>query len=221
MKKSFASIVLWMCFFVGLASIDAKATVTVATFADPSRISSNPLFTVDFTEMKLTGGWGDNKTGLNLEIPYNGHTFADVWFDMSDVEITSIYGMFGQTGAGVINFYENGASTNPLVTINFQSGAVSRYGFGADEIFVANTVTISGSQITDVLSEEMFSFSFANLAKLPGHTNWTDGFNSTAAFTSSAFINVNEVPEPATICILGLGVLCLIRRKKINYTKSE
>jgi hypothetical protein len=224
MKKHFLTIAL-VVFSVGFISANATGTplasVTLATFADPSLNSGNSLFTVDFTQMKVTGGWADTKTGLVLEIPCSGYTveagnaFQDAWFEMSVVDITSVSAMFGQTGAGVINFYENGTSTNPLVTISFESGAVSRYGFGADKMFLADNVTITGSKIPDKLLEERFAFSFANLAKLSGHTQWTDGFTATAAFTSSAIINP-DVPEPATIAMLGIGALGLIQRKKMK-----
>jgi hypothetical protein len=222
MKKHFLIITLGVFLSVGFISASALASVTLATFADPSLNSANPLFTVDFTNMNITGGWADTKTGLILEIPYSGHTiknsnaFQDVWFEMSTVAVTTTHTMSGETGAGVINFYANGTTTDPLVIVNFLSGAVTRYGLGADEIFAANNVTISGSEISGILSQEQFSFGFANLAKLPGHTLWTDGFTSTAAFTSSAIIEP-IVPEPATICLLGFGALSLIRRnKKIN-----
>jgi len=82
---------------------------------------------------------------------------------------------------------------------------VSPYGFGANEVlFTAANVRITGSEITGTLSQEQFSFSFANTAPLPeGH----NGFTATAAFTSSA------VPEPATIALLTLGGLVLFKRK--------
>jgi hypothetical protein len=208
MKRRSLIIILLTFFAVAFISVNAKASMTIATFADPSRNSSNSLFTVDFTLMQITGGWGDDKTGLTLRIPYSGHTFTDAWFKMDVVHITSASAMSGQIGAGVINFYANGTSVAPLLIVNFAGGTVSRYGFGADERLITNNVTITGSEIAGTLSEEEFSFSFANLAKLSGHTNWNDGFTTTAAFTSSA------VPEPATICILGLGVLSLVRRKE-------
>jgi len=44
---------------------------------------------------------------------------------------------------------------------------------------------------------------------IPGYTS-----TSTVALASPATVNLCPVPEPATICILGLGALCLIRRKK-------
>jgi len=208
-----------MFFSVGFISVDTDASMTIATFADPSEDSSNPLFDVNFTSMKLNGGWDDNKTGLILEIPYSDYTvennnaFIDVWFNMTEVTITSKFltplGTFGQTGFGKIDFYEDNSSTDPLVVISFDSGSVSPYGFGANEmLFTASNVTITGSKITDTLSQEQFSFSFANLAKLSGSTDWNDGFTATAAFTSSA------VPEPATIGLLSLGALSLFRKKK-------
>ena len=205
MKKR--SIIILLALAVGFISVNAKATFTIATFNDPSTDSSNPLFTVDYTQMKLTGGWADTQTGLTLEIPYNSdHTFTDAWFTMTEVVINNTS---GDTGGGKISFYKDGIPTNPLVVIDFGSGSiVSRYNFGADNLFVADNVTITGSEITGTLSEEEFSFSFSNLAKLSGHTEWGDGFTATAAFTSSA------VPEPATLCLLGLGALNLFRRKR-------
>jgi len=207
--KHFLIIILLAFFAVGVISVNAKASATIATFADPSRNSSNPLFKVDYTQMKLTGGWADTQTGLTLRIPYSNHTFTDAWFTMTEVGITDTS---GDTSGGTIDFYANNTSTNPLVVIDFGSGFISRYGFGANEIFVANNVTITGSEIIGTLSEEGFSFSFANLAHLAGSQNWTDGFTATAAFTSSAV--THDTPEPATICLLGFGVLSMVRRKK-------
>ena len=203
MKKRFLIITL-LALSVGFTSVNAEATFTVATFADPSKNSDNPLFTADFSDGTLNGGWAYGNTGLTLEI-YNGHTFTNAWFEMAEVGITDA---FGDTESGAINFYAYGTTANPLLTISFESGYVDYHNFGADGIFVTNNVTITGSEIAGTLSEEQFAFSFANLAELPGHTDWADGFTATAAFTSSA------IPEPATICLLGLGALVLPRRRK-------
>lgn len=227
MKKSFVSIsiVLLMCLFAGFTSIDANAT-TVATFATPSNDSNNPLFTVDFTQGKLTGGWSDDNIGLILEIPYSdytiegGNAFHDAWFKMDEVKITSTYMIFGvkvgETEGGVINFYADGTTANPLLTISFERGLVSRYNLGSGDTdeegtFVAENVTISGIGITPgSLTDESFSFGFVKKTLLPGGNTLDDGFTATAAFDSSATV----IPEPATICLLGLGTLSLIRRKK-------
>ena len=210
MKKHPLILILLTLFSVGFIPVDANATLTVATFADPSKNSDDPLFTVDFTSMTLDGGWSDAKTGLTLQIPYSGSNFADAWFDVAGVVTLSAPIMPGEpygTGPGQINFYQNGDSTDPLIIINFNSAVLTMTNFGANELYAEN-VTITGSEITGTLSQEQFTFSFANLAYLPNSTDWDDGFTATASFTSSA------VPEPATVCLLGLGVLSLVGRKK-------
>jgi hypothetical protein len=211
MKKHCLTLILLAFFSVGFISVNAVAapsSFTVATFADPSQNSSNSLFTVDFTALTLDGGWSDAKTGLNLQIPSNGHTFTNAWFDVDNVITLSsiIPGTFYGTGPGKINFYKDNTNTNPLVIIEFDSGFVSPYGFGANEVlFTAANVRITGSEVAGSLSQEQFSFSFANTASLPqGHL----GFTSTAAFTSSA------IPEPATITLLGTGTLVFLLKRK-------
>jgi hypothetical protein len=214
MKKQHSALILLTFLSVGFISAGVKAdSITIATFADPSKNSSDPLFTVDFAGMTLDGGWSDTKTDLTLQIPYNGHTFPNAWFDMDQVTIISktptAWGTFGQTGRGEIRFYADTTSTNPLVVIDFNDGLVSPAGFASNEaMFTLANVTFSGSEITSPLSGEQFSFSFANLAYLPNSTNFNDGFTATAAFTSSA------VPEPATIALLAIGSLLVLKKKK-------
>lgn len=206
MKKRYL-IMIALMLAAGFVSVDAKATVTIATFADPSGNSSDPLFTVDYISMQLAGGWSDAKNGLTLEVPYqSGGSYANAWFSMDSVTILNAV---GDTSGGTVNFYADGTSTNPLVVITFGSGHVDSYAFGGNSIFVANNVTITGSAIAfpPPLSECMFAFSFANSDYIQG--NPANGFTATAAFTSSA------IPEPATICVLGLGALSLVRRKKV------
>jgi len=212
MKKHCLILILLAFLSVGFISVNVKAnSITIATFADPSQNSNNPLFTVNFSNMTLDGGWSDTKTGLTLQIPYNGHTFVNAWFDVTDVIALSsvIPGIFYSTGPGEINFYKDNTQTNPLVAINFDSGSVSPYGFGANEVlFTLANVTITGSEITGALSQEQFAFSFANLAYLEGSTKWDDGFTATASFTSSA------IPEPATLLLLGTAGIWIFTRKK-------
>ena len=213
LSLSFAILaIVLVAFSCGFAQ---ATTITVATSGDPSENSLNPLFTADFRAgtMKLTGGWADTKTGLTLEVPYSDHTianrtaFSDAWFKMDDVIITSTgtlagLGTYGLTGPGTINFYAHGTTANPLVTINFQSSFVSGFGFSADNAENLNGVKISGSEISGTLSEERFSFAFANNKNLTP-IRAADGFTATASFTSSA------IPEPSTLILLGMGTLAV------------
>jgi hypothetical protein len=210
MKKCCSILILLTILLVGFSSVDAKASFTVATFADPSNDSSNPLFTVDLTALTLNGGWSDAQTGLTLQVPYSGHTFSNAWFNVSQISLTPIIpGTLYSTSSGVINFYKDGTATDPLLIINFNSGDVSLSNFGANDLLVATNVTITGSEITGTLSQEQFAFTFVNTPPLT-----TNGvFTTTASFTSSA------VPEPATITLLCFGVLALVNKKNVHNKK--
>lgn len=184
----------------------AQASFTVATFQSPSSGSSDPLFFVSWTENTVTGGWDDSKPNLTLEFVWpTAGVFNDVWFDMTPVAILSqpIPDAYGETGGGVISFYADGTVTDPLMVITFSSGYVNKFGFGSDD------AVFSGSMITESLSEELFSFSFAAIQYVK-KTRDFEAFSATAAFNSSAIL----VPEPATLAILGLGAVMILRSRQ-------
>ena len=183
----------------------AMASFTVATFADPSATSANPLFTVDLAANTITGGWADSKTGLDLYIPGSG-TFTDAFFTFASTYTGLASG--GVTGGGTIKFFKDNQDTTtaPLIQIDFAKGYVNPYGLGAIDEFFADGVVITGTEVSGTLSDESFSFSFANQKSING--NWNNGFTATAAFTSSA------IPEPATMAIFGIGAMLMLRLRK-------
>ena len=193
----------WLVMVAALLAAPAMATNTVATFADPSGSSNTPLFTVDVTMDKITGGWADSQTGLHLYVPWNNTDYVDAFFTMTDIVYTGDTSG-GATGSGIIRFFEDNQdiNTTPLVQITFDSGYINPYGFGGMDEFFGNGVVITGSQISGTLSSESFSFSFANQKFV------NTGYTATAAFTSSA------IPEPATMALFGLGAAALLRRRK-------
>ena len=152
-------------------------------------------------------GWADEKTDLDLVVKVTGTdvTFTDAWFifdDLDIIETANLWGVdYGRTNAGQINFYADGTATNPLLTLTFTESFVSQQGFGAKDFFAQN-VNITGSAIPNPLWQEEFSFSFTNVS------TFTDGFTSTASFTSAA------IPEPSTIVLLGLGGFLLIETRR-------
>jgi len=219
-KKTFIFNLLVVLLVALSSSLAQATTVTVATFADPSEDSNEPLFTVDFNNMTLNGGWSDEQFNLDLTIfGDSDNPFEDAFFTMTDIVITSEFDpwMGTKTGGGTIKFFEdntgNPETATPLIQITFDSGHVTPFGLGAMDFSLfgdsGDSVTIIGSEVVGSLTDESFSFSFANQAPLSG--DWSKGYTATAAFTSSA---VSTTPEPATICLLGLGALSLIRKRR-------
>ena len=210
--KNHYRIVVFVGLALGLAfSTNAASgtTITIATFADPAADASTPLFTVTFgTSGSVAGGWDDSQTGLDLEVPLTGGLYEDAFFQMDPLTFNGD-ASGGVAGGGAIKFFDDNDNPDiavPLVSITFSSGQLDPGSFYADDLFHLNNVQITVKDYPQTLSQEQFSFAFANKVMLGGAC--PTGFTATAAFTSSA------IPEPATMILLSLGSLVLIRRRK-------
>jgi MYXO-CTERM domain-containing protein len=185
------------------AASSAMASTTVATFADPSNNSNNPLFT--FNGTTLTGQWLGPASGLLLETPgVAAPDYANAQFQMTPLTVSSNFGGIYFMNGGSINFSDSFGA--PLLTISFTSALLSgALGLGASD-FTGFAVTFSGPILNGyTVSNESFSFSFAN------PITSGNGFSVTSSFTSSADL---VVPTPGAAALLGLGGMFASRRRR-------
>ena len=193
-------------------------TITIATFADPSQISSMPLFTVDPStpDPRIQGGWEDGLTGLNLQVVVApGGSYADAFFTLEDqyggpgLEFyPSSPGAFsGMTGPGTVRLYEAGdvpERDEPLIRIDFVSAELVVGGMAGYSLWAPDNVDITGAAVPEGLTQEAFAFAFAN-QQLDD-----DGcLTATASFTSSAVI-----PEPSMVALFGFALMTVVGRRR-------
>ncbi|MCW5936708.1 MAG: PEP-CTERM sorting domain-containing protein [Fimbriimonadaceae bacterium] len=179
----------------------SSAQFTMATFADPSTTSAEPLFAFDLAKETLSGGW--DKPGLTLITPgfTGGGQTENATFTFSEVALTFVIPGIYRMGPGNIKFYDADPNS-PIFTITFDSGTFVRaLGVGASKI-TADNVQFSGPRVPTGLSQETFSFSLANAIQNGAIESYT------ASFTSSA------TPEPATMVALGAGIAALVARRR-------
>lgn len=195
-----------LCIVLLQSAMAIGATVsTIATFADPAAGPSTPLFTVDVSGGAVTGGW--NSTGLNLDVPGVG-TYMDAIFTMTPLSYTGTI-VNGTGSGGNVSFYEAGdvpGTDDPIVKIEFDSVQLSPGSMYATELLSLNDVVISGTVVPGGLTQESFSFAFANQQLLP---TGGQGFTATASFTSSALI-----PEPTVLAYMVIAFSLGIRRRR-------
>jgi len=186
-----------LVFAMTATSFAGLQTIKIAAFADPATGSAEPLFTVDYGQGTLTGGWSG--TGLTLNVPVTGGSYDDVTFTMTDMTFATggAGAYYTNNGPGVIRFFDD---STEVLTIGFDRIYIQgrNSGLDAQDIYGDN-VSINGVGI-GTLTDEQFGFTFANVV-----TNG-DVVTATASFTSSA------VPEPTTLAILAVGGLFLRKR---------
>lgn len=189
-----------LCAFALAATTLAGAShgATILTFADPAGGGDTPLF--QLSGGMLTGGWSG--AGLTLETPgLSAPNYPNAKFTFSPVAVMGM-APFLTLGAGSINFFDS--MNNPLATITFSGGILTdALGFGSSQ-FAGFDVEFTGPIMEGTPSQEAFSFSFANQEGTP------DDYMATASFTSSA----NNVPSPASVALLGVGMLLVTRRRR-------
>ncbi len=180
----------------------AQASFTVATFADPTTSAAEVMFTFDMAAKTLSGSW--TVPGLKLETPgfVGGGAVDDTRFVFGPVSLVEVLpGQLYTMGAGSVQFYTTDPTT-PFFTMTFNGGDfLNPFVAGASELR-GFMVDFSGPNVPGGLSQEQFSFSFANMQMTGSKVTYT------ASFTSSA------VPEPGTMLALGAGLAWFARRRR-------
>ncbi len=203
--------------FVAFAAFGFAQSFTVATFDDPSKTSTNPLFAFSGGSNGtggLSGSWGFAPgaiTGLTLRIStpaslamglsttYNDAKFTyDNGTDNSSVQYTN--GVMNASQNGRVRFYDSAGAE--VFRIRFGGSFYSPLTAGSAWIFSHNVDFQNPAGTSYGFTNQSFSFAFANQAQLG------NGSSATSSFTSSA------VPEPITLGLLALGAAGVAARRR-------
>jgi|GEM_PF-682103 len=185
-------------------TVASQASITIATFADPTTTADSPMFTWDQAAGTLSGLW--NASGLTLQTPgmTGGGFVTDAHYEMDSVALTPVIaGSFYTMGKGQVRFYTTDPNT-PFYTINFSGGTfLNPFNAGASQT-AGPIVDFSGPNVLPDLTDETFSFGLTNAKQVGNFVTFT------SSFTSSATV----VPEPVSMLVLGAGLAVVARRRK-------
>jgi len=185
-----------------LAAGAARASFTVATYADPSINQADEMFIWDEVANTLSGSW--NKDGMVVKTPglIGGGEVANARMQFDVVDLTPIIaGELYIMGAGRVRFYTDDID-NPFMTITYSGGVFETHSALGGSTLIGNDVKFAGQNVPNGLTDEQFSFSLTNETDQGDKTSYTSSFTSSAA------------PEPGAMIAMGAGIAALIAKRR-------
>jgi hypothetical protein len=188
-----------------LAPLQAHASVFTVTMSQQG------------SDVDVAGSGSFDLTGLFKQFS-GGSSSADVRPTSAELGV-------GAGGFGPVDGYANDGSFGPGLVgpTNFGAGGTSTPsgGSGTSFLFLENSNLVlpqgyvSGTAFTD--TSVYSNASYASMGITPGSYTWTWDTGA-----NSLVLNVNSVPEPASVClILVSGMALLGRRRSINFGRGD
>lgn len=192
----------------GVLSVTAVsfAAPSFATFADPSLSAATPLFTYDKDLKMLSGSW--SLPGLTLNQPVFCCSASDVRFTMDPVALIAGTVNLGTLGPGTFKFEKyDGTEWVQVLRVAFASATLTQFQFTAG--------AGNGVEFFDGLDNPYSDWTNKSFAfSLTNRRDFVDGGRNLRTYTASFGSTAEPVPEPATLAVLGVGALALMRRRR-------
>lgn len=150
--------------------------------------------------------------------------------DDADIIVENTLGQqttYAQGGFDLNSFLQSDTSSGGIASGSFADGYLSFTDsddnvllagniicFDLSEVFDGLLVAQGEFEVTGGLLDSDFALPYGDIVQITFSVSPSSINDFSADFSASSNITVMPIPEPATVCLLGLGGLSLLRRKK-------
>jgi hypothetical protein len=194
------------------ALAQAPTAIDLGTISDTSSVYATPDFTVNLAGTTSNIIWYK----FRVAEPTNALKFFDI--DTTPQTVGGVnsdleMGLYRTDGTLVNNDDDSGHSLHPQLSYGGSDPSVS----GRTFTFGSLTAPIARSGQQGNLANDEYYLAIGSFNVTFGATNWTVTSSSTVANWEGALNfrnNLSSVPEPASMMVLGLGAVALIKRRR-------